>query len=52
MWYSVKDYSNDGNGDLIDIAKWFDYVPTPADFGLGEGDYEVCEVEIIVGNSV
>lgn len=50
MFYSVKDYSAGGN--LIGVAKWFDHVPTPADFGLGKGDWEVVEVEILVGNPV
>ena len=50
MFYSVKDY-RDGSGNLIGVAKWFDHVPTPAEFGLGDGDWEVVEVEIIVGDA-
>lgn len=45
MWYSVKK----SDGDLIDTAKWFDHVPTPAEFGLGAGDWEVVEVTLLVG---
>jgi len=35
------------DGDLFGMVKWFASRPTPADFGLTEG--EVVEVTILVG---
>ncbi len=59
MWYSVKDYTGENDSNLIGVARRFDHVPTLADFGLtasrddyGRDDYEICEVDVVVGNSI
>jgi hypothetical protein len=42
MFYGVM-----RDGDLFGVVKWFANRPTPADFGLTDG--EIIEVTILVG---